>query len=232
MRLVGNKTRMCLLCLDCASQYAAPSPPWDAEGDPLAALGFRASGDDLDEQISGAPFEALMNACFAREGFNPDEDEFSEGNWSDDEDSFADDEPLESDDPNDSDPFADDAALAPDANLFRQLDAAPPEADAVCSGCGASWEQIALDERVGCARCYATFRASLAALLEQVQRQALHRGKTPRAARQRELRREHLEKRREHQLALLRNRLSDAVQAERYEEAATLRDRIKAVSEN
>jgi len=185
---------------------------------------------DLDEHIEGAPFEALMDACFSA---HDDEDT----DWMNDEDPFEDDD-FEDDE---RDPFSDEEELAIEAeaielesegapNLFQSLDAHEEEAGAVCAGCGSTWEQIASDERVGCAKCYSTFRASLKALLEQVQREAQHIGKTPRAAHKRRMRLEHLRQRRDNQLEMLRNRLAEAVRFERYEEAATLRDKIKVVS--
>ncbi len=175
-----------------------------------------AGNEELDDHIAGAPLDALMDACFARD---------EEAEW--DEDPFDDDDegdflaPLIEDGAPDS---------APKANLFQVLQAVGGEADAVCPGCGASWKRIGLDERAGCSRCYATFPASLALLLEYVQRAPHHQGKSPRAAQKRVLRLEHLRQRRDHQLQLLQNRLAEAVRTERYEEAASLRDKIKLVS--
>lgn len=166
-----------------------------------------ASSDAFDDQIAGAPFEALMEACFS--GQEPPAD------W--------------------EDPFAgscfevgDAEEVAPD-NLFQILEAIGDEALARCEGCGTTWEKIARDERVGCAQCYETFRTSLSQLLEHIQRTPQHEGKTPRAARKRTLRVENLQKRHAHQLQLLQGRLNEAVRAERYEEAAILRDKIKAL---
>lgn len=196
------------------------------------ATGFPAEEDGaaLDEHIADAPFEALMEACFSSDEFMGDDD--LDSDWMDDGDPFADDALGELND--ESDPFADDEAdrLSAQAaeNLFRTLEVQEDEAEAVCSGCGATWERISLDERAGCARCYSTFRVSLLKLLEQVQREPQHVGKTPRAAFKRRLRLEQLRQRRDNQLAMLRNRLADAVSGERYEEAATLRDKIKIVS--
>lgn len=171
--------------------------------------------DELDEHIVGAPLDALMDACFARD---EEQVEWDEDPYEDEGDFLA---PLIK---------SDSLENAPEANLFQTLQAVGGEGDAVCPGCGASWNQIGLDERVGCARCYATFRASVALLLEYVQRAPHHQGKSPRAARKRVLRLEHLRQRRDHQLQMLRNRLAEAVRAERYEEAAGLRDKIKLVS--
>ena len=193
------------------------------------ATGFSGgeSGSVLDEHIADAPFEALMEACFSNDVMG--EDDLS-SDWMDEDDPFADDDPQG----DESDPFGDDEeelgvqSLAD--NLFQTLEAHGEEATATCSGCSATWEQIALDERVGCSRCYATFRVSLLGLIEQVQHDPQHVGKTPRTAFRRRLRLEQLRQRRDNQLTMLRNRLAEAVRGERYEEAATLRDKIKVVS--
>ena len=189
------------VCKDCARELASGFAENSSDFDPA-----------FDAQISDAPFEALMDACFFTDTFE-------------DADAFGEDDPFE------DDAFIEDEALEPHThNLFHSLRAAEGEADRVCAGCGATWPQIARDERAGCSRCYATFRASLTRLLEQVQRAPQHDGKQPRAAQKRRLRLEHLRQRRDHQLALLQGRLAEAVKSERYEEAATLRDRIKIVS--
>ncbi|BCM92169.1 protein-arginine kinase activator protein [Abditibacteriota bacterium] len=198
------------------------------------ATGFseEENGATLDERIADAPFEALMEACFSSDELMGDDD--LDSDWMNEDDPFADDDSLDSIS-DESDPFADDetdelSAESITENLFRTLEVESDEAEAVCPGCSATWEQIALDERAGCSRCYATFRASLLKLIEQVQRESQHVGKTPRAAFKRRLRLEHLRQRRDNQLTMLRNRLADAVRGERYEEAATLRDKIKVVS--
>lgn len=99
-----------------------------------------------------------------------------------------------------------------------------------CSHCGTTWDRIRTDGRVGCASCYHVFREQLLSVMAKMQRGAVHTGKTPRAANKRRLRLEHLRKRRDNQLSVLKNRLQDAISSERYEEAAQLRDRIKVVS--
>lgn len=99
-----------------------------------------------------------------------------------------------------------------------------------CPHCGTTWDRIRADGRVGCASCYATFRAHIGGVMVRMQPGAAHVGKAPRAAQKRRLRLEHLRKRRDNQLAVLQSRLNEAVQAERYEEAARLRDKIKVVS--
>lgn len=105
-----------------------------------------------------------------------------------------------------------------------------PHPHARCSGCGTTWDRIRHDGRAGCATCYATFREQLTGVMGRVQRGEIHVGKTPRAIEKRRLRLEQLRQRRDNQLLVLQTRLRNAVAAEKYEEAARLRDKIKIVS--
>ncbi len=66
--------------------------------------------------------------------------------------------------------------------------------------------------------------------MARMQRDARHVGKRPRAAEKRRRRLEHLRARRDHRLAMLQRRLQEAVAAEKYEDAAKLRDQIKIVA--
>lgn len=176
-------------------------------GDPERGLFSEQSDDeapssDLDDHIEGAPFEALMDACFA-EG-----DHF----WgAADEDDFCQDPAQTAREGSDFDFETEDEPLR-------------------CPGCGTSWDEVGETERVGCAKCYLTFQTELAQLLGEVQRDAVHVGKAPRAAQKRRRRLEQLRTRRDNQLQLLQNRLEEAVRSERYEDAAALRDKIKVVS--
>ena len=219
-RTVGTEKHQSKLCAQCVraqggwlfelalgSGMIANFPTSDAD----VGAETEDEGDlDLDEAIAGVPFDALMDACFAGdEAFGDD--------WEDDLDE------LEN---HDLAPEDDELEL----NLFQTLEAVEGEVGAVCPGCGATWQRIGHEERVGCARCYPTFRGSLARLLEQIQRAPHHEGKSPRAAGKRRLRLEHLRQRRDHQLQMLQGRLAGAVAAERYEEAAVLRDKIKLLS--
>ncbi len=169
-------------------------------------------------------------------------------NWEDD-DPFADDEDAGEDDFDDEEPFdleggdPFESALGEDELPFAALDGDPfdddpfevpteiaPHLGARCAGCGTTWDRIRADGRAGCAGCYATFRVQLSGVMGRVQRGETHVGKTPRAIEARRLRLEQLRQRRDNQLLLLQNRLQNAVAAEKYEEAAKLRDKIKIVS--
>lgn len=138
------------------------------------------------------------------------------------------------DEPVDEDAFeVASGADSPDFNAFEadiELEAGRALAER-CPGCHTTWEVIKRDGRVGCATCYETFRAPLSLVMGGVQRGENHTGKTPRAAQKRGRRVQNLQTRRENQLRLLQSRLADAIAAEKYEEAARLRDKIKSAVE-
>lgn len=91
---------------------------------------------------------------------------------------------------------------------------------ASCPNCGMTWGEFRQHGLLGCAECYGVFEAHLGPLLERAQEGATHHvGKTPTRAggsvdRQR-------------LLASLRKRLNEAIAAERFEQAAKLRDELR-----
>jgi protein arginine kinase activator len=89
--------------------------------------------------------------------------------------------------------------------------------DAECPRCGMTYDMLRATGRVGCADCYETFSLTLDEVIQQVHHSADHAGKVPTPASPEPILGE---------LESLRQALSAAVAAERYEEAANLRDRI------
>ena len=88
-----------------------------------------------------------------------------------------------------------------------------------CPSCGFSYEDFKKKGRLGCGKCYETFRRSLLPLLKKIHSATTHTGKTPAG----------LDKKVSSRLkvAELHQRLRKAIQLEEYEEAAKLRDQIK-----
>jgi protein arginine kinase activator len=84
-----------------------------------------------------------------------------------------------------------------------------------CPACGLKYAEFRADGRLGCPAEYDAFRHALEPLLERIHRALAHAGKAPRAAGRRA------------EVDGLRERLAAAVAAERYEEAAGLRDLIR-----
>jgi protein arginine kinase activator len=84
-----------------------------------------------------------------------------------------------------------------------------------CPACGLKYAAFRADGRLGCPDDYDAFRPALEPLLERIHRGTRHGGKAPRAAALRA------------ELSELRGQLAAAVEAENYEDAAELRDRIR-----
>ncbi|MEO6908552.1 MAG: UvrB/UvrC motif-containing protein [Abditibacteriaceae bacterium] len=99
-----------------------------------------------------------------------------------------------------------------------------------CSECGTSWKSIHEDGLVGCPHCYVSFAAPLQKILGQLHNSTEHTGKTPRFRERQERLKENQEKREKHRVEMLQHRLDAAIQAENYEEAAQIRDKISQVS--
>lgn len=88
-----------------------------------------------------------------------------------------------------------------------------------CPSCGSESKSIQQEGMVGCAVCYDTFGDELENFVRERHTALIHRGKAPNRDDEREQLRVELQTKR----ALLRS----ALRAERYEEAAGLRDEIK-----
>jgi protein arginine kinase activator len=94
---------------------------------------------------------------------------------------------------------------------------------AACPACGLSLAEFKVRGRMGCPRCYEVFRTALVPVLERVHDATCHRGRSPgRGANPptpADL------------LADLRQKLAAAIQEENYEEAASIRDKIRSYEE-
>jgi protein arginine kinase activator len=92
-----------------------------------------------------------------------------------------------------------------------------------CPGCGFTQADFKKAGRLGCAQCYPTFAEGLESLLKSMHKGIKHIGKVPAALRQgRDL---------SERLKHLQKKLDRAVTAEDFEQAAGLRDEIKAAKE-
>lgn len=88
-----------------------------------------------------------------------------------------------------------------------------------CEECGLGYMEFRSRGRLGCPRCYETFRASLEPLLEKIHGGTQHVGKAPDES-------SAVDRSRERKLVELRRALQTAVREERYEDAARLRDEL------
>jgi len=88
-----------------------------------------------------------------------------------------------------------------------------------CPLCGATARDISRTGKVGCARCYATFSDMLMPFIKRIHGNTRHNGKCPASA--------GIELQQKRRLEKLKIELARAVEAQNYEHAAELRDRIR-----
>jgi len=91
-----------------------------------------------------------------------------------------------------------------------------------CKKCGLTFSDFKKIGRLGCSECYNAFRKYLAPLLKRIHGSSVHMGKRPLTAEGAAPKKD-----KESDLSLLRQRLQKAVEAEEFEEAASLRDQIR-----
>ena len=91
-----------------------------------------------------------------------------------------------------------------------------------CPSCGLTYEDFKRLGKLGCGRCYDTFKAYLVPLFKRIHGSDTHiSGKAPRSKRGR------VSKAKKVNVEELKKRLQRAVELEEFEEAAKLRDEIK-----
>lgn len=88
-----------------------------------------------------------------------------------------------------------------------------------CPVCGFSQTDFKKTGRLGCSSCYDTFAEGLSGMLKNMHRGSIHTGKVPAKLA--------VARRRNQELAALQVDLEKAVREEHFEEAATLRDKIR-----
>jgi protein arginine kinase activator len=104
-------------------------------------------------------------------------------------------------------------------------DASAAGAEGACPGCGATLADFRRTGRLGCAACYGAFEAHLRDLLRRLHGTTEHAGERYRGA----AAAPKAEAAAPDRLADLKERLRHAVEAERFEEAARLRDAIRGL---
>ncbi len=104
-----------------------------------------------------------------------------------------------------------------------------PAVNLVCEGCGLTFEEFTRQGRFGCGDCYTAFRQRLETIMRKIHGASLHRGRNP----------EITKFDTEEQVALpvkeeerLETELRKAIEAEDFERAAELRDKLKEVKDN
>src|SRR5271157_2945385 len=101
----------------------------------------------------------------------------------------------------------------------QEIEQAAGGAEIKCARCGFTQADFKKAGRLGCPECYETFAEPLEGLLKTMHKGTRHVGKVPESLRHgRDL---------TDRLKLLQKKLSKAIEAEDFEEAAILRDEIK-----
>ena len=91
-----------------------------------------------------------------------------------------------------------------------------------CEQCGMTYEEFQKCGMLGCANCYKTFRQPLDALLQRIHGNTQHAGRIPGGVRSGVSIRMNIDR--------LKQRLKRAIEMEEYEQAAKLRDAIRALN--
>ena len=107
-----------------------------------------------------------------------------------------------------------------------------------CPNCGMTYDDFKRIGRLGCSECYEAFRKSLSGLLKRIHGSGQHVGKAPKGKAvqegHHEIRRNASpepvkEKPQKSELEILQEKLKKAIHDEAFEEAATLRDKIRSL---
>ena len=96
------------------------------------------------------------------------------------------------------------------------------KADLVCPHCGLSYEDFKKFGRLGCSECYTSFEQHLAGLLKRIHGSTHHLGKAPARATASKV-----VKKKTQSVADLRRQMQKAIEAEDFELAAELRDKLR-----
>jgi protein arginine kinase activator len=105
---------------------------------------------------------------------------------------------------------------------FLEMISSQSEKTLQCSKCGMTYQQFQKKSRLGCEEDYVIFEEMLTKILESIHGASQHIGKTPKPSDA------ILEKMtRQKKMDILQKQLEEAIQEEKYEDAAILRDQIK-----
>ena len=111
--------------------------------------------------------------------------------------------------------------LAGLADLGQQFEA-QGKTEAKCPNCGLTYQDFRRIGRLGCSECYQTFKDSLGVLLKRIHGSTQHLGRAP-------VKKVTLVEKKKSETDTLRAKLQTAIEMEEFEEAAKLRDRIRAL---
>lgn len=111
------------------------------------------------------------------------------------------------------------AVLAAVLSAMADKNQAP---EITCPRCGETYAEFQKSGMLGCAACYQAFRQELTPLITRVQGRAQHAGRRPPVSEEEQARQSRMEE--------LRALMEAAVAEENFEEAARLRDELRAMA--
>jgi len=109
--------------------------------------------------------------------------------------------------------------LAGLASLEIDFEEEKQEEEVACPNCGLTYNMFKKIGRLGCSKCYTTFSNKLKPLLKKIHGSTGHIGKAPFVLAK--------ERNTELEIQTLRKKLQQAIDLEKFEEAAKIRDKIK-----
>lgn len=112
--------------------------------------------------------------------------------------------------------------LAGLSDLGQQFEAPGQAADARCPNCGLTYQDFRRIGRLGCSECYSAFKENLGVLLKRIHGSTQHLGRAPAKVAVKPAQKQS-------EIELLRANLRRAVEMEDFEQAAELRDKIRAL---
>lgn len=95
----------------------------------------------------------------------------------------------------------------------------PAQENTVCPECHSDLRTIINSGKIGCSKCYTTFRNELIPTIEQLHGKVYHQGKLPRSAGEAARQKAHL--------SSLKKKLEEAIRTQDFENAAKYRDEIQ-----
>ena len=110
--------------------------------------------------------------------------------------------------------------LAGLADLGQQFEVVG-KTETKCPNCGLTYQDFRRIGRLGCSECYEAFKDSLGILLKRIHGSTQHLGRTPT--------KKVAPEQKKSEIDILRAKLQKAIEMEEFEEAASLRDKIRAL---
>lgn len=90
-----------------------------------------------------------------------------------------------------------------------------------CKGCGMTFDDFKKTGKFGCADCYSTFSDKIEPIVRRIHGNVVHGGRTPKGTEVKVMQLSEAD--------MLKKQLEDAIKVENFEEAAKIRDKIKAL---